>query len=392
MLMKNFLLKILFKKYKPHLITVFGNYGCPEAREAIHCVLAKHYLTFAAPCNNFWSFFYQNFSIARLLHTFINKDSFPRFFIIDVSSNSSEYISLKRLLPVRLAVVMPTGDIPSGIEEVFAGPQEDLFYAHADIGSAARGGVFLHDDETARELSDKIQTNAKTFGFDEHANIRIMDYEPNLSIHTGGVEGSTVVDFQYGKTREKVILKNAFGKRNVYAAGAALVTALQFGIDFKTASQDLAEYIPPKYALQLMEGIKRTALFYHIGNVSPNSARESVELLGRMRKERRIQRALILLSDIITHQDSEYFEGLHRTLGELAVKNSDVLFLAGERIIFTEDEAQKRGMPRENIQRFNDVLHAARAVQDTIDTGDAVLILGSSELHLEQAIEELRQT
>ena len=386
-MMRRFLLKRLLKKYKPELVAVFGVYGREEAREAIRTVLAPHAPAFSHKSEGTIGALVKHTGFVNIIRGQFFSISFPHFIVIDTIGADSDFSILKNILPIGLAVVMPMGDIPIK-NQVFAGSREPLHLIKKAIEQAI-DGLLVHDDETVRELSDRAHTRYRTFGFDEHADLRIISAKPQLSIHTSGVDGATIFEVEFHNQKQKAVLKNTLGKRNIYAGVAALGAALRFGVELTTAAQDLSAYIAPTHSLRITEGIKRTAILSHIGGVAPFSAREALELMGFFRRDGQIKRSVAIIGDIIMHQDAEYFEGLHRALGEFTAQNVDTLFLAGERVVFLEDEAKKHGMPDENIRRFDTVAEAAREAQNFIASHDGMLIMGSAPMRMEDAVREL---
>lgn len=391
--MKSFLIKLLLKKYKPQLVVIFGNYGYIEAREAINVVLSAHTTTFAAEASDFFSNLYKKLGIFGLFNALIFMRAFPHICVINTQPQNKDYRELKNILGIGLAVVMPLGDIPS-FSDVYAGPSDDTAAILDEIKSAQ--SVLLNgDDETVRALGDDLNGplkvfGLKTFGYDEHADIKIISSNNFFTITKDGIEGSTHIKIEYGGTVVPMRLMNIYGKRSSYAALAALGAAVRYEVNFVNAAEDLQKYKAPFSSLILRQGIKNTALFVHSELVSPFSAREAVELLAGIHDTGQLPRIIFIFGDILMRKKGEA-EGLHRTLGEMAARHATFMFLAGERVIFIEEAAIKHGMLADNIFRFDTAQEAARAAQDKLEKNDGVLILGSREMNMEEALEELKE-
>ena len=383
----NFITTLLLKKYKPKLIVVFGAYGRDESRRAIHAVLAAHTTVYSASAGSFTKEF-RNYTggLATGLKALFKKSAFPHVIVVDSSTDNKEYKKLREILGIDLAIVMPLGDIPS-FSDLFSGPGPLSPQILKEI-RAARRAILCGDDESLVDIAAELIRKPIMFGFDEANDIRIESANPELLIKRRA-HGRTHVKVDHDGNFIPFSIPSSFGKRNIYAAGAALGVSVPYDINFISAAQDLQKYTSPANAFHLSSGIRSTALITVTKNVTPYAAREAIELIGRFRETGSIARSVLVLSDIILDKEGET-EGLHRYLGELAAHNADVLILIGERVIFSEEEAQKHGMSAENIFRFHDVGDAALKTQEILERMDGVLILGSESIDLKKIIDEIR--
>lgn len=383
----SFITTFLLKKYKPKLVVVFGLHGTGEATNAVRAVLSTHTNVFSASTESFQAEFKREMGgVASSIKALFIKSAFPHIIIISSYPNNSEYKKLRKILGIDTAVVMPVGDIPS-FADLFSGSNKLAKEILKEI-RIARRTILCGDDESLIAISTELTRKSITFGFDKINGIKIE-----------GVSSEIIIKRKaYGRTRIKVdhdgnfvpfFIPSCFGKRNIYAAVAALGVSLSYDINFINAAQDLEKYESPTNAFHLLSGIKSTALISAIENITPYSAREAIELMGQFKESGNISRSVLVLSDIILDKEGET-EGLHRYLGELAAHNADVLILVGERVIFTEEEAQKHGMPAENIFRFHVVEDAALKAQEILKKGDGVLVLGSEEINLKRVIDEIK--
>lgn len=381
--MKSFLVRLLLKKYKPYLVVIFGGHGHEEAREAVNTVLSRHTHTFASIAPDFFDNLYRDrggfLKVVRAL--FFHKP-FPHICITDALPKEGGYQLLKEALGVDLAIIIPFTE--TSYEDSEGMPNQIL--------KEIRGAKFLvlnYDDESVRSFADAVDVPRRFYGFEEGADIQIIDFVEQLYIRQG-VEGGLHVRVTYNQEEIAFGLADAYGIRHLYAACCALGAAIYYDVPLKDAVADLKIYTSPGEALTLRAGVKNTALLTHVRDVTPLSAREAIEILGSMRKDSKIRRSVIILGDILWG-DNEQAEGLHQTLGELAAHNANLLFLAGERVIFAEQAALEHGMLRSNIYRFDTVKEAARVAQDHITKHDGILILGSVQMHMERAVEELEE-
>lgn len=390
--MKRFLTTQLLQKYNPKLIVVFGQHGRQSAREAIAVVLQEHTTILSTTAKDFFSRLYEEsggfFGVLRALFF---SAPFPHVCIVDAMPHEAAYQYLKEELEYDTAVVMPTGDIPS-FSDIFAGTEKQTKRIMREAKSAG-AMLVCSDDETVRGLADEEEpARVQTFGFEETADFRV-DTVANAVTLKRKARGDMHVKVDHNGTLIPFNVSNAFGKRAVYAAVAALGVALRYDINLVTAAQDLKHYRAPQGELTVQTGVKYTALFSHYRDTTPFSAREALEFIGSMREAGHIQRAVVVLGDVLLHHPGEA-EGLHRTLGELAAHTADILVLAGQRVIFTAEEAQKHGMAAENIYHFDHtfdlVADAAQKTQEIIKKGDGVLVVGAEEMEMHKVVQELK--
>ncbi|MEX2145213.1 MAG: hypothetical protein WD712_02460 [Candidatus Spechtbacterales bacterium] len=383
----NFLTSLLLKKYKPRLVVVFGLHGRSEARKAIHAVLSAHTTVLSSSVKLCGEEINREIGgIIPKIKTLLTQSSFPHVILVDSLPDNKEYKKLRKILGIDTAVITPVGDIPSFVN-LFPGSMTMARHILKEV-RIARQTIMCGDDESLVDISAELTRKPIMFGFDQINDIRIESASPELKIKRKA----------YGRTRVKVehdgnfvpfYIPDSFGKRNTYAAGAALGVSLAYEINFVNATQELRKYESPEHALHLLSGIKSTAIISAIKDTTPYMAREAIELMGRFRDSGSIAHSIIVLADIILDKEGET-EGLHRYLGELAAHNADLLVLAGERIVFTEEEAKKHGMRAENIFRFYNLEDAALKTQEIMKKMNGVLVLGSEETGLKKVIDEIK--
>lgn len=380
--MKSFLVKQLLKKYKPYLVVIFGGHGHEETREAVHTVLSRHTSTFASIAPDFFDNLYRDRGgFLKVMHALFFRVPFPHICITDALPEEREYRLLKNILGIDLVIIIPF------TETTYEDSQDSPNKILAEIRSA-KFLLLNYDDESIRSFVDMVDTPKRFYGFEEGADIRIKDFVEQLYIRQG-VEGGLHVKATYNQEEIAFELAGAYGIRHLYAACCALGAAIYYDVPLKDAAIDLKNYTSPGEALILQAGVKNTALLVHVRDVTPLSALEAIEILGSMRKDSKIRRSIIILGDVLWGKN-EQAEGLHQTLGELAAHNANLLFLAGERVIFAEQAALRHGMLGNNIYRFDTVKEAAREAQKYIAEHDGILILGSVQMHMEVAVEELK--
>ncbi|MEX2007910.1 MAG: hypothetical protein WD850_00175 [Candidatus Spechtbacterales bacterium] len=384
--MKTFLVRKALKKYRPRLVVVFGTYGVSEARFAIAAVLENQRATVAAPAETLIEKIAARFTLWQLAMVVARTGVFPEVCVISATPDSASYLQLKGILPVTCAVVMPTGDI-TATKNAFDGQAHAVAAISTELERAERA-ILVIDDKEIAACAQGVKVPMVRIGFAKEADVRIESISytalPQKRIAAGGMS----VRLTYRGAEVLLHIRDTFGKRSAYAVVAALAVGMHVDAGVEYAASDMRAYEVPNSSFRLCEGVKRTALFVHTTDVTPQSAREAIRIIGALRSAGQLRRTIIVLGDVLDPGGNE--ERLHRALGQLAAQHANLLYLGGERVIFAEEAARKAGMLPDNIARFDEPAQAARAAQAEINAYDGVLILGDEHGAIAQAVEELR--
>ncbi|MDX1535782.1 MAG: hypothetical protein R3346_03420 [Candidatus Spechtbacterales bacterium] len=386
--MKKLLLIKLLEKYNPGLIAVFGIHGREEARAATYAAINAHTKIFSSSVGDFFDDLYLELGgFGGILKALVLKNSFPSICVISVSSPSNvPYQYIKSILGLDLAIVMPSGDIPS-FTDVFAGPDYGVKTIMREA-SIADEAIVVMDDETLREHASEANAKVNFIGFDKNADLFIESTKEMLKIRDN-VSGGTHLKIEHSGSLIPLTLNSVYGKKNIYAVCCALGAARYYNINLINAAQNLKEYTPPIGSLRLFSGVKNSALITSYFEATPFSSREAIELAGKMHSSGMARRVIVALGDILPNEEAES-EGLHRTLGELVAHSAHKLFLVGERVLFTAEEAQKHGMLKSDIHQYSSAEEAARNIQEELSEKDLVLIIGSEDTGIGLVLEELK--
>jgi len=79
----------------------------------------------------------------------------------------------------------------------------------------------------------------------------------------------------------------------------------------------------------------------------------------------------------------------HESIGEKVTKSADLLFTVGPRAKFIAEGAIIKGMPKEKIFQFDKIEEAGIALQGERKEGDLILVDGSTEMKMEEIVEEI---
>lgn len=418
MLKKTMLQKILaklaratVKKYQPKIIGITGSVGKTSTREAIAAVLKVNYRVRASQKN------YNNeiglplailgiphygknlflwcAAFARAWIDIVRKNSlYPEILILEYGiDHLGDMDYLLSLAKPDIAVVTAIGEIPVHVE--FFRDAEEVAREKGNIVAVlpSNGCAILnHDDYAVYSMRERTHAAIMTFGREEHADLRMLNYE--LRITKDAVCGEVPEGISF-KIEHKghivpVRLKNVFGIPQAYAALGAAAVGTVLGMNLVKISEALQYYIPPAGRLRLLPGIKHSFILDDTYNASPEAMREAIETLQMLPGARKIA----VLGDML--EIGRYTEQAHRALGDKLAQFVDILFVVGPRAKFIADEALYRGIEanvkvlvEKQVFRFDDADAAGRALDPMIREGDLILVKGSQAMRMERVVREI---
>lgn len=404
------LAKAAISRYKPTVIGITGSVGKTSTKEAIFAVLKTRYrvrrseknynteigvpLTVLGLSHYGRNIFGWISALVRVTFRVIFRDKdFPEVLVLEMGADRPGDIKyLASIARPSIAVLTAIGEIPAHVE-FFAGPLEvaqeksELFKALPPDGYA----IYNADDETLLEVKDSTRARKISFGFDEHAAMRISNYEIRL-IEKDGQDFPDGISFKIENDGNVVPLRihGAFGKPHAYASAAAAAVAKVLNINLVEVSRALETYEAGPGRGRLLAGIKKSLIIDDTYNASPESMRAGLELLQKIPGKRKIA----VLGDML--EIGKYTEEAHRAVGDGAAEVADILLTVGQRAKYIADEALTRGVegrPRilgaSNVLTFDEAAEAGRALDPMIQPGDIIFVKGSRAMHLERVVEEI---
>lgn len=397
-------------RYKPIVIGITGSVGKTSAKEAIFAVLQfKNTRKSESNYNNeigvpltilgiphygknifLWLLAFVQ-CVWRIL---VRGSSYPRILILEMGADHpGDILYLARLTSPAIGIITSVGEIPVHVE-FFSGP-EDVAREKAElIRFLPTDGLALLnvDDDVLTDIKRETKARVQTFGFDEHADIRIGTIQ--LATFYDGAFGSEIPEgiiFTLATINERVSvkLKNAFGKPQAYAAASAALVGLHFGMTLPEIVKALELYVPPPGRLRLLKGIKKSWILDDSYNSSPQALHSALDTLRDLPGQRKIA----VLGDML--ELGEYTEAAHRTAGDMVAQIADILITVGPRAKFIAEEAQSGGLENTKVLQPNqvhsfDVVSEALPILDgIIREGDLILIKGSQAIRMEKITEEI---
>lgn len=416
--MKTLLEKILailaratLRRYKPIVIGITGSVGKTSAKEAVFAVLKlkRSVRTSESNYNNEIGvpltilgishygrniFLWAGAFVRVLFRVVVRDQNFPKILILEMGADRPGDIAyLANLAKPTIGIITSVGEIPVHVE-FFSGPEDVAREKAKLIQSLPIDGLAIlnADDDILTDIRKETKAHVQTFGFDEHADMRIADVrlatDFNKELNQEIPEG-IVFTLSYKHKIAPVKLNGVFGKPQAYAAAAAALVGTRFGMTLPEIAAALSLYVPPPGRLRLLKGIKHTWILDDSYNSSPQALHSALDTLRDLPGKRKIA----ILGDML--ELGEYTEAAHRTAGDRVAEFVDVLITVGPRAKFIAEEAQSGGLENVKVLQPNQVhsfdiaAQALPILDGIIREGDLILVKGSQGMRMEKITEEI---
>ncbi|MDP3770187.1 MAG: UDP-N-acetylmuramoyl-tripeptide--D-alanyl-D-alanine ligase [Candidatus Sungbacteria bacterium] len=403
--------KATLVKHKPIIVVVTGSVGKTSTRHAVAEVLKKFYRVRMSHKNHNTEMdvlltilgieHYGNNIVAQfgaLIHAacnmYVSKKAYPEVLILEYGVNRPG--DMDRLISIarpNIAVVTAIGEVPSHIE--FFKDVEELTAEKAKLVQALSidgYAILNHDDYGVYDMKEKTKAHVMTYGFEEQAEVRIVNYELRLAKdeNLGDIPDGITFKIQQNGSIVPIRLHNVFGRPSCYAAASAAAVGLVLNRNLVEISEALHSYQSPPGRLCLVKGIKRSFILDDTYNASPESMRSALDTLKALPGKRKIA----VLGDML--EIGRYTEQAHRSVGDQASEFVDLLITVGARAKFIADEALNHGLEKHvcllapaQVMSFDNPVDAGHALDPLIEEGDIVLVKGGREMRMERAVFEI---
>ena len=328
-----FTLKILARRvvarYQPTVIGITGSVGKTVAKDAIFTVLSRRFWVrkteknynneFGVPLTvlgvdpslstanirpsnwrrllRFWSKLASGFWLAFTPFGV----RYPKFLILELASAKPGDIDyLVDIVRPQIGIVTAVGEVPVHVEfyaspEVVAKEKAKLIAQLPSSGLA----ILNYDDQTVLDMKKNSRAKVMTFGFSDLADIWVSD----ISYFVADVQQPTtnnqqptanpqptigVLSFKINNsdTFIPVRINNLVGSHQIYGALAAVVVGLHLGMNLVEISGLLENVELPAHRMNLLPGIKNSAIIDDTYNASPLSTRAALDALRDFAKAR----------------------------------------------------------------------------------------------------------
>lgn len=413
------LAKLIIWRFNPKIIAITGSVGKTSTKEAIYAVLKDHFYVRKSigNLNNElgtplaiiadWTdeqlkiisrfepvgkkkirkmfFWLKAISVGLKRFFFGAKSAYPEILILEYGADRPGDIAyLCEMARPHIGVVTAVGEIPVHVE-FFSGPEAIAREKSKLIESLLVSGfaVLNFDNPVMKQMKEKTRGKVIGFGFDVDANVKIGNFEARTE---NGWPAGVSFKLEYGGSFVPVVMKNSFGRGQVYAAAAAACIGLIFDLNLVEISEGLSKnYAPPKSRLNLVKGVKEACVIDDSYNASPLSMKEALETVKDFQAERKIA----VLGDML--ELGEYSQSEHEKIGKLVVDVVDVLITVGPQAKFIARAAFEAGFPAEKIKSFDTTVpEVAFAIREIMKKGDLVLVKASRGIGLDRIVEEIK--
>ena len=405
------LTKMVLKKYKPVIIAVTGSVGKTSTKEAIYHVLKTHFgehrvrrnernynneigvpLTIFGLETGGRSIFRWLARFTKILWMIIFKQPYPNFIVIEMGADRPGDIKyLVNFVKPKVGLVTAMGDIPVHVE-FFDGPEGVAKEKKILVSSLKEDDVAVlnYDDDMVREMESGLKAKILTFGLNEKADIRAVNYDLRLNstVENEVSELNFKLEFKGSTVPAKLI--NVLGAQHLYSALAATAVGLVFNINLVEASEALKEFRPLPGRMRLIKGIKNSLIIddtYNAALLSVEAALESLEIFKDPPIGEAGRRKIVVLGDML--EIGQYAPEAHKIIGRKAAKVADLIFAIGARSKFIADAAIDIGFAQSKVFEFDKSEHAAKIVQEKIIEGDIILVKGSQSIRTEKIVKEI---
>jgi len=239
----------------------------------------------------------------------------------------------------------------------------------------AEGTAILNEDDPfVRAMGKRAVSHVITYGLNPQAEL----YADEVSTSP---EGTTMRIHWHDHVFP--IRIPFIGVHHAYTALAAAAVGLTYGLSWEEIAHGLESVTPLPGRTRLLKGVNGALLLDDSYNADPTSVLAALRALRALPARRR----LVLLGDMAHLGD--YTEEAHRVVGRYCAEMADWLITKGELAQIAADEALSKGMPRSRVQITFSPEDAIRALRETLQAGDLLLIKGSGEARLEMITREL---
>ena len=292
---------------------------------------------------------------------------YPEILVLEYGADRPGDIKyLLKIARPNISIITAVGDVPVHVE-FYDGPAEVAREKGRLIEYLPVAGfaILNYDDETVMGLSQRTRARVMTYGFEKGAEIKISRLENRME---GNRPIGISFKLEYKGSFVPVRLNNVFGRSHAYAAAAAAVVGIVFGMNLVAISEALADYAPADSRMQVLPGIKNTFIVDDSYNASPLSMRAALDAMRDLSAKRKVA----VLGDML--ELGPKGKSLHRGLAmPIAANAIDLVFCCGplmQSLWQALPAGRRGGYAVDSAALEAQVVPAIRA-------GDAVMVKGS---------------
>jgi len=258
------------------------------------------------------------------------------------------------------------------------GSQDAVASAKGELVEAipADGAVFLNgDDAMSARLSELSAAPVTYYGLSEVCEVVardiVLDELSRASFVLESAQGSVEVSLPVP------------GRHNVYNALAAAAVGLRLAVPLDAIATGLAGASTSAMRMETFVSASGVTVVNDAYNANPTSMGAALDTLAAMATE---GKRVAVLGDMA--ELGSLTELAHFHLGEhVATAGIDVLVTVGERARRIADGAIAQGMDKSSVRACASVEEAVEVLDDTLSSGDTLLVKASRVMGLEAVVE-----
>lgn len=353
------------RRFSVRVTGVTGSVGKTTTKESIYAVLSRRYRTLRSEGN------------------YNNEIGLPLTLLQLRPRHEHAVLEMGMYAPGEIALLCELAQPEIGVVTIIGpvhmsrlGSMEAIFAAKRElVQSLPASGVAIlnRDDPRVMEMADHTEARIFTYGLDARANLWAD------GIESQGLEG---VQFTLHHGREAMrVHVPMLGRHSVHTALRAAAVGLVVGMRWEEIIAGLQEE-QAQLRLVTEQGPGGALILDDTYNASPESVIAALNLLKDLEGRR-----IAVLGDMLELGEAE--EVSHRLVGRRAARVADVLITVGHRARIIAEEAQAAGMEAARIHHMVEVSEAIPVLEQTVGSGDVVLVKGSRAVALDQIVAAL---
>lgn len=345
------------------VVGITGSNGKTTTKEFSAAVLGEGVLKAEASFNN----------LVGMSKTLLRYEPNHRFVVLELGTNRFGEI------PALVEICRPDVGVFLNVTAThteFLGDEEGVAREKSALPLAAEHAILNADDPRVIRLAPQCRA-VTTFGTSPQADVRAIHLTTNE-------EGFPSFDVTLrGEPLGRVVLPT-LGVHNVWNALAALAVGSLFGVVGEVALGRIAAAKPPKMRMERLE-YRGATLYNDAYNANPASVRAAYAFLRSLRP---CGKRWFVLGEMLELGSES--ERLHREVfSELSPDFCDVFVVLGRFADLGAAVAKERGIPM--ILRCASVSVVGETLKNLVEPGDVVLLKASRGVHLEAALDVLRE-
>lgn len=348
--------------YNIPVVQITGSVGKTSTRDIVANVIRTQYKTLQTE---------GNFNNAVGLPTTVLKLKDHEALVVESGMNHFGEISyLGKIAKPTIAVITNIGTAHIGN----LGSRENILKAKLEILENLKPDGFIvinNDNDLLHKWNMEDNKYKKyTFGIEEKSDV--MAY--NIEIREDYSKYNVIIN-----NKEYTVKVPVSGKHFVYNSLCAIAVGNLMHIAPENIIKGIETFKLTKNRMEICKIKEDITVINDAYNASYDSMKAAIEYLKEIPGNRKIA----VLGDMFELGD--YGEEMHRKVGEEVAKNKvDILITVGDLSRYIAKEAEKVGMPKENIIVLNSNKEAVEYLNKVLKTNDVVLLKASHGMNFEE--------